>query len=288
MNRELCLYGIIHSMERSRCLGLVILACLPVVAGGGVILPDLDMKFRNEVHTAYISSTSGGTGETRPMLTQTFSGAYRLGEWGRVGGYVWARSALTGQKDKYRRRAFECFEYGIDYSYTWQFARDFGLYNYLDHLWSPAPGWYEHDHPLWGVVIEQALNNPWITPYYRFLGAYYPSQWETLKIGVRQPFDVLFEGFVVMPYAEIIGGDSRRYKAKYGDDPFDTYCSIGPFASELGVVATYKVSKFISTRFRLRNWNLLNHSARKHERSRAESWHVCWLPAATLAIDLTF
>ena len=275
-------------MAHRRRLWFVACAWLPVGAVGGMLLPDLDLKVRNEFHSADISSTSGGTGETRPVLTQTFSGSYRLGEWGRVGGYAWTRSALTGQKDKYRRRAFECFEYGVDYAYTWNFAKDLGLYNYIDHLWSPAPGWYEHDHPLRGVVVEQALNNPWVTPYYRFLWVYYPSGWETLKIGLRQPFNVFEDGFVVMPYAEVIGGDSRRYRAKYGDDPFDTYCSIGLFASEFGVVATYKVSELISTRLRLRNWNLINRSAREHEKSRDEPWHVCWLPAVTLALDVTF
>ena len=261
---------------------------LPIIAVGGVLLPDLDIRLRNEFHSAYASNTSGGTGETRPMLTQLISGTYRLGEWGRVGGYVWTRSALTGQKDKYRRRAFDCFEYGITYSYTWNFAEDFGVYTFLDHLWSAAPGWYEHDHALHGIIIEQALNNPWVTPYYKFLGAYYPSHWKTLKIGLRQPFDVLCDGLVVTPYAEIIGGDSRRYTSKYGDDPFNTYCSIGPFASEFGAIITYKISEFLSTRLRLRNWNLINRSARKHEKARDEPWHVCWLPMATLAIDVTF
>ena len=271
-----------------RCLGLVVCAYLPVVAAGGVFLPDLNLKVRHEFHSAYISSTSGGTGETRPMLTQMLSGTYGLGEWGKVGGYAWTRNALTGQKDKYRRRAYECFEYGVEYSYLWKFHKDLGLYSYIDHLWSPAPGWYEHDRPLHGVVLEQALNNPWVTPYYKFFGAYYPSQWETLKLGMKKPIDGLCDGLVVTPYAEIIGGDSRRYKAKYGDDPFDTYCSIGPFASECGLIMIYKVSQFMSTRLRLRNWNLINRSAREHEKARDESWHVCWLPAVTLAVDVTF
>ncbi len=271
-----------------RPIGLVAVACLPIVAVGGMLLPDLDMKFRNEIHSAYISSSSGGTGETRPMLTQTLGGAYRLGEWGRIGGYAWTRSALTGQKDEYRRRAFECFEYGVDYAYTWNFAGDLELYNYIDHLWSPAPGWYEHGHAVHGVLICQALNNPWVTPYYKFLLVYYPRGWETLMVGLRKPFKVFEDVLVVMPYAEIIGGDSRRYRAKYGDEPFDTYCSIGPVASEFGVVATYKVSEFISMRLRLRNWNLINRSAREHEKSQDEPWHVCWLPAVTFAVDVTF
>ena len=263
-------------------------ACLPVAAAGGLLLQDFDFKVRNELHSAYISSSSGGTGETRPMLTQTVSGYYRLGEWGKIGGYAWTRSALTDQKDDYRRRAFECFEYGIEYFYTWKFADRLALYNYFDHLWSPAPGWYEHDPPLHGVILEQALINPWVTPYYKFLGVYYPNQWETLKLGLRQPFLGLYEGLVVTPYAEIVGGDRRRYRSKYGDDPFDTYCSIGPFATEFGMILTYKVSDLISTRLRLRNWNLVNRSAREHEKGRDEPWHVCWLPVVTFAVDVTF
>jgi len=272
----------------ARGLCLAALLTLPAVVDGGVFKPELDFKFRNELHSAYISSSSGGTGETRPMLTQTISGYYNLGEWGKVGGYAWTRSALTDQKDEYRRRAFECFEYGIEYFYTWKFDKDLSLYNYFDHLWSPAPGWYEHDRPLQGIILSQALNNPWVTPYYTFLGVYYPNQWETLKLGLRQPFRVLYDGLVVTPYAEILGGDRRRYRSKYGDDPFDTYCSIGPYASEFGVVVTYKVSDFISTRLRFRNWNLINRAAREHEKGKDEPWHVCWLSVVTFAVDVTF
>ena len=57
------------------------LACcigLPLVASGGVILPELDFKFRNEFQTAYISGTSGATGETRPNICQMISGRYQL------------------------------------------------------------------------------------------------------------------------------------------------------------------------------------------------------------------
>ena len=55
-------------------LCLAALLSLPAVVDGGVFSPDLDFSFRNELHSAYISSSSGGTGETRPMLTQTISG----------------------------------------------------------------------------------------------------------------------------------------------------------------------------------------------------------------------
>ena len=259
-----------------------------VAATAGMILPDLDLKFRNEFHTAYISSSSGGIGETRPMLTETFSGRYNLGEWGSIGGYAWTRSALTGQKDELRRRAFDCFEYGADYAYTWNFAKSLGLYSYIDHLWSPSPGWYEHGTALHAILIEQALNNPYATPYYKFLGAYFPNQWETLKLGVRQPYKFLDGRLAATPYVELISGDRRRYKSKYGAEPDETYCSMGPFASEFGLVLTYKIAEHISTRLRLRNWNLLDRSARERERERDEPWHVCWLPAATLAVDITF
>ena len=63
---------------------------------------------------------------------------------------------------------------------------------------------------------------------------------------------------------------------------------MGPFASEFGLVLTYKIAEHISTRLRLRNWNLLDSSARRRERERDEPWHVCWLPVATLAVDITF
>ena len=277
-----------RGMPHLRKCGLVFCLVPPLAAAGGVFLPELDFRLRNEFHSAYISSSSGNIGETRPMLTQTFSGHYNLGEWGTAGGYAWTRSALTGQKDEYRRRAFDSFEYGVEYSYTWKFSGDLGLYNYIDHLWSPSPGWYERSTTFHGVLIEQALKNPYITPYYKFLGAYYPHQWETLKIGVRQPFSLMDGRLTVTPYAELINGDSRRYEAKYGDEPAETYCNLRLMSSELGCSFVYKISSYIASRLRLRNWNLIDHAARVYERNRDVSWAKTWLPAATLSLDVSF
>ncbi len=55
---------------------------LPTLAVGGLLLPELDLKFRNEFQTAYVSTSSGSPGETRPLITQTFSGYYNPGEGG--------------------------------------------------------------------------------------------------------------------------------------------------------------------------------------------------------------
>lgn len=261
---------------------------LPITTIGGLLMPNLDILLRNEYQTAYISSTTGGTGETRPVLAQTLAGSYSFGEWGSVGGYVWTRSALTGQRDEYRRRAFESFEYGLEYEYTWKFTDDLGLYSYIDHFWSPSPGWYVRGQPLYAVTVEQAFNNPWIDPYYIFTGSYHPEQWETLKIGLRRKFKMLEDCLAVVPYGELVCGDGRRYAAKYGNSPFDTYCCVGPLASEFGVKVTYEITKFLSARLKLRNWNLIDHAAREREKDMDEPWHVCWLPAASLAIDLRF
>lgn len=258
------------------------------LAFGGVILPDLDFKFRNEFQSAYISSSSGGTGETRPVFTQTFSGRYGLGEWGAIGGYAWTRSALTGQKDEYRRRAFDCFEYGIEYDYLWRFTDDLGLYSYIDHLWSPDPGWYERSPLFHGILFIQSIKNPYITPYYKLLGAYYPHQWETLKLGLDRTFRFLEDQLSVTPYAELISGDRRRLKAKYGVEATELYCGFRPMATEFGANITYRFTEFIASRLRLRNWNLVEHAARIHERNRDVSWAKTWIPAVTLSVDVMF
>lgn len=269
-------------------LGLVVCLALPLLARGGLLLPDLDFKFRNELHSTYISNTSGSTGETRPALTQTFSGRYGLGEWGSVGGYAWTRHQLAGQRDAERRRAFECFEYGLDYAYTWRISDGLSLYSYVDHLWSPSPGWYEHGSTLHAVVIEQALNNRFVAPYYKFCGAYYPHQWETLKLGLRQPFSVLEDDLEITPYGELINGDWRRCEQKYGVEPEQTYCSMCPVATEFGLSFIYKLAKHVSTRLRLRSWNLVGHSVRTHAREDGRPWTKVWIPAATLAVDVKF
>ena len=261
---------------------------LPLIASGGLILPELDFKFRNEFQTAYISATSGGTGETRPNLCQTFSGRYDMGDFGGIGGYAWTRSLLTGQKDKYRRRAFDCFEYGAEYDYTWWFTDDLGLYSYVDHIWSPAPGWYERSSTYHGVLFIQSFINPVITPYYKFLGGYWPKQNEVLKLGLSHTFKVFDNRLSIMPYAEMINGDRRRLKAKYGVEATELYCGFRPMATEFGVTSIYRFSKFVASRLRLRNWNLVEHAARIHERNRDVSWAKTWIPAATLSIDISF
>ena len=270
--------------------GLALLGCasLPLLAGGGLLMPDLDLKFRNEFQSAYISTSSGSPGETRPVLSQTFSGYYNLGDWGRIGGYAWTRSALTGQRDEYRRRAFECFEYGAEYDYTWHFARDLGLYSYIDHIWSPSPGWYERSSTYHGVLFQQAIVNPFITPYYKTLAGYYPHQSVAFKLGLSHQFTLFEERLSLTPYAELINFDRRRYKMKYGTDPTERYCGLRPVATEFGVTAIYRIAEHIATRIRLRNWDLVEHAARIHERNRDVSWAVCWLPVITASIDITF
>lgn len=275
-------------MSPLRGFALAGFSSLPFFASGGLILPDLDLKFRNEFQSAYLSTTSGSPGETRPMFSQTFSGYYDFGTWGRVGGYAWTRSALTGQKDEYRRRAFECFEYGAEYDNTWHFAKDFGLYSYIDHIWSPSPGWYEHGSTYHGILIQQALENSFATPYYKMLAGYYPHQSEALKLGLRRIWHLFERRLFLTPYAELISFDRRRYKSKYGADPTERYCGFRTVATEFGVIITYRIAENVSSRLRLRNWNLIEHAARIHERNRDDSWAVCWLPLFTFGIDIMF
>ena len=261
---------------------------LPLLASGGLILPELDFKFRNEFQTAYISGTSGATGETRPNICQMISGRYDTDVFGAFGGYAWTRSLLSGQRDEYRRRAFDCFEYGAEYDYTWWFTRDLGSYFYFDHIWSPSPGWYEHSSTYHGVLFAQYFLNPIVTPYYRFLGAYWPHQNEVLKLGLNRNFSALEGKLSMTPYAEVINGDRRRLKAKYGVEATELYCGFRPMATEFGVIFLYRFSQFIASRLRLRNWNLVEHAARIHERNRDVSWAKTWLPAATLSLDVSF
>ena len=261
---------------------------LSLAAVGGVVCPNLDLMIRNELRSAYISGSSGNPGETRPMFTHLFRGPYKFGEYGRLGGYVATRSALTDQKDEYRRRAYDWFEYGVNYTYACRLANDLRLVNYANHLWSHTPGWYKRGKPLYGMIFEQSLDNPWIVPYYRFLGVYRPTQWETLKIGVRRPFSVLGEELAIVPYAEIVGGDCRRLEAKYGEAPYDSYCCFIPFATEFGAVFTYELTENIGMRLMLRNWNLIDRHARRYEKRQVGSWHVTWLPVASFAIEVKF
>ena len=261
---------------------------LPLLASGGLMLPELDFKFRNEFQTAYISGSSGGTGETRPNICQTFSGRYDTGDFGGIGGYVWTRSLLTGQRDEFRRRAFDCFEYGAEYDYTWWFTRDVGAYFYVDHIWSPSPGWYERSSTYHGVLLTQRFINPFVAPYWKFLGAYWPHQNEVLKLGLDHTFRAFERKLSVTPYAELINGDRRRLKQKYGVEATELYCGFRPMATEFGCVFLYRFAQNFATRFRLRNWNLVEHAARIHERNRDVSWAKTWVPAATLSLDVMF
>ena len=55
--------------------------------------------------------------------------------------------------------------------------------------------------------------------------------------------------------------------------------AVRPVATDFGVVALYRIAEHIATRIRLRNWNLVEHAARIHERNRDVSWAVCWVSA---------
>ena len=60
-----------------------------------------------------LMALGASAGEARPVTSQSLAGTYGLGEYGTLAGYVWTVSALTGQKDRFRRRAYNEAEAGL-------------------------------------------------------------------------------------------------------------------------------------------------------------------------------
>ena len=184
-------------MQRS-----IFLACLALAAcaAGGVADP-FYVHVNPSLRTAYHSRAR--IVEDRPMLmTLTRAGfdTKNVGDFGKIGFWNWTVSSLTDRRATRHRHALNEMDYGVFWTYVWDFGRlddtwrGWGLTTDVMKDWLTFEG-YSHPARLaktnasiseWRLA--QSLDNPYLTPFYLVRRGLHPHDWLYVQTGVRRVF----------------------------------------------------------------------------------------------------
>ena len=179
-------------MQRS-----IFLACLALAAcaAGGVADP-FYVHVNPSLRTAYHSRAR--IVEDRPMLmTLTRAGfdTKNVGDFGKVGFWNWTVSSLTDRRATRHRHALNEMDYGVFWTYVWDFGRlddtwrGWGLTTDVMKDWLTFEG-YSHPARLaktnasiseWRLA--QSLDNPYLTPFYLVRRGLHPHDWLYVQTG---------------------------------------------------------------------------------------------------------
>lgn len=242
--------GLVLSMQRS-----IFLACLALAAcaAGGVADP-FYAHVNPSLRTAYHSRAR--IVEDRPMLmTLTRAGfdTKNIGDFGKVGFWNWTVSSLTDRRATRHRHALNEMDYGVFWTYVWDFGRlddtwrGWGLTTDVMKDWLTFEG-YSHPARLaktnasiseWRLA--QSLDNPYLTPFYLVRRGLHPHDWLYVQTGVRRVF-ALTDALSLTPlfFAEC-GSENhfeRRYGAKHGGGRYRS----GLMALNLSLELAWRVS----------------------------------------------
>lgn len=257
-------------MQRS-----IFLACLALAAcaAGGVAEP-FYVHVNPSLRTAYHSRAR--IVEDRPMLmTLTRAGfdTKDVGDFGKVGFWNWTVSSLTDRRATLHRHALNEMDYGVFWTYFWDFGR-------LDDTWS---GWglttevmkdwltfegYSHPARLaktnasiseWRLA--QSLDNPYLTPFYLFRRGVHPTDWFYAQVGVRRTF-ALTDALSFTPSFFTENGDERLFERRYGAKPDGGRYRSGLMTLNLSLELAWRVSDTATLYANVHQFDITNDDAR--------------------------
>ena len=173
-----------------------------------------------EFRSSYISL--GKLMEDRPMLVVGSNVGYDSGSFGRFGVRNREISSLTDRRSDVHRHACYHSEFGpmwqydIDIADGWKLTSDFSKAWTIYRGFKGASASSDRTYHWW--QIDQALVNPYLTPFWRMREYVHGNEYFYFKLGVRRRFPIL-EGLSVTPSTFVEGGSSRCIVRVVGDKP---------------------------------------------------------------------
>ena len=167
-----------------------------------------------DVETAYICR--GYIWDTRPYSAQFAAAEADLEKFGILEASVWTQSAMSdkGTSSRMGRYAYAEADYLLRYYYDIDIAEGWRLRNGVGRQWVTNPG-YVGGRTLCDWQALQALNTPWITPYWRLRVIRQPIEETFWCVGVKRSFEIIDKlTFTIDFFGDI--GDRRHYKNLYG------------------------------------------------------------------------
>lgn len=190
--------------------------------------------------------------------------------WGNtLGARAWMCNHLTDARDNMMRRAFneiDPYLYGrnrVEVVKDWSVVSEFGP------CWVLAPEFRDpyrsHTEVEWRV--RQALENPFLTPYYYVRWCVHPTVLPYWMAGVQHEFDPA-DDVSLVPFVQTDWGSDSMFVAKYGKPPDGRYGG-GLSALTAGVRMVWRFHENYSLYAQAEEFALVNEEIRRCNRRRA-------------------
>lgn len=273
-------------MRASRQIATCALAFWAAAASGDELGTFSGMLW-TEFENAYLSS-SGTLCDTRPISLQNLDWNFSLGDYGYLYGYGCFLSMLHDRQHELHRPAFNEFEGGAFYGYDWKLSENVTFVNAAGGVWNPLFGYRcPYRDTLWEYRYFQSLENPYVTPFWDILGLIEPDQWVRLRFGVRRTFK-LTDTLDLTPMVESVWGTPRRFYARYGERPNHPFLGGDIITATVGLKLEWHVTKEWSVWFKVRQFDTVNHQARRLERKKTDYWAKTDYTFFTLGVGYRF
>lgn len=208
-------------------------------------MPDLALHAYTDIQTAYISR--GYVWDSRPINTQFADVETILGDFGSVDVYVWTMSTFSSKGHSTPMRyAYNEFDYGISYSYAWEITEDWRLKNGVTRQWVTSPGVRGKWHSLIDWQAFQALENPYVVPYWRLRAIQKPYCAAYWCVGAKKTFELTEALSFTIDFAGHLGNAShfRRMFGPDSDEP-DSSWKAGIHAVTLVFRFDYRLTDYL-------------------------------------------
>ena len=170
-----------------------------------------------DVETAYWAR--GAVVDKNPFSAQYADLSFDLAPFGTVGGYAWSVSSMSSSgQSASRRNAYNEADYGAYYDYRLELCEGWTLDNTVAKKWVTLPGYHQHANTISEWNVSQALENPYVTPYYLLRRAVHGQKWCYWDVGLKRGFE-LYDRLTLT--TQVFGefGDGRHFAAQYGSNP---------------------------------------------------------------------
>ena len=170
-----------------------------------------------EVRSTYVSL--GKIIEDRPLQVTGARLGVDAGAFGRFGLRNWEVSSLTGRRSDVHRHACYHSEFGPTWQYDIDFAEGWRLTSDLTRSWTIYRGFrqkYEASNRTYHWwQIDQALENPYLVPFYRLRRCTHGLDFLYFKVGARRKFPLVWD-LSLTPSVFAEGGNARCFKRTLG------------------------------------------------------------------------
>ena len=199
-----------------------------------------------DVETAYWAR--GKIVDKNPYSAQYAELAFDLEPFGRIGGNAWSVSSMSRSGQGANRQNFyNEVDYVAYYGYKFEITDAWALDSSFGPKWVTLPGYHPHAETIYEWNLYQALENPYVTPYYLMRRAHYPVDWCYWDVGLKRSWEICDAlTLTVVAFGEF--GNSRHFRAQYGANPNDAGggYSNGLMALNLMVRLDYALTDWLS------------------------------------------